>query len=466
MRVPFGSPSSPALALGLCLVFATPAFAQADSAVRADSAAAPVASPVTPDTLLVNRVVAVVGNEPILLSDVQRELGNQVAQRRIEAPEDSATYERVMRETALQLIEAQLLVQKARMLDIEVSEEEVTRAVDQQVQRVRQNFSSDAEYARALQSEGFGTPEEYRSTIADDFRRNQLQMRLLPVLQEEGKLPTATVSAEDVNQAYAENRDRLPPKPASVSFRQIVIAPQPTPEARQAARTRADSILAELRKGADFAEAARNFSADPGSAVNGGDLGWNRRGVMVPAFDFWMFELPPGQLSPIVETSFGYHIIRVDRVQPAERKVRHILITAEVDSADVERARVEAQGVAEALRSGVSFDSLVAIHHDDPEEKLVNELQIEQLPPPYATALGNSMAGAVVDPFVVPDPRGAFGKFVVMQILERELGGQMTEAEAKRVIRDQLQQERTIRRYLDQLRKEIHVSEMLDVLGA
>src|SRR5690606_35816167 len=239
-------------------------------------------------------------------------------------------------------------------------------------QRVRQNFTTDAQYREALLSEGFGTPDEYRATLEDDFRRNQLQMRLLPRLREEGKLPTATVREEEVSAAYAENRERLPPKPASVSFRQIVIAPQATPEAKETARAHAESLLVQLRSGADFAELATRESADPGSAENGGDLGWNRRGRMVPAFDFWMFELPPGQLSPIVETSFGFHIIRVDRVRPAERKVRHILITAEVDSADVERARVEAQGVAEALRSGVSFDSLVAIHHDDPEEKLVN----------------------------------------------------------------------------------------------
>lgn len=451
------------ITLALSAALTSVVGAQADSAVRTDTSAAP--GPTTPDTLLVNRVVAVVGNEPILLSDLQRELASQVAQRRIQAPRDSASYDRLMRETAQQLIESQLLVQKARALDVDVSEEDVTRAVEQQVQRVRANFSTEAEFAEALSAEGFGSPEEYRSTLADDFRRNQLQVRLLPRLQEEGKLPSATVSEEEVNEAYRENRDRLPPKPASVSFRQIVIAPQPRPEAREAARALADSLLAELRKGADFAELATKYSADPGSAANGGDLGWHRRGVMVPAFDFWMFELPPGQLSPVVETSFGYHIIRVDRVQPAERKARHILITPQVDSADFARARAEAQQVAEALRAGASFDSLVAIHHDSPEEKLVNELRMEDLPAPYTSALGSSMGGAVVDPFEVPNPRGGFGKFIVMQVLERELGGPMTEAEAKRVIREQLQQERTIRRYLDQLRREIHVSEMLDMIG-
>ena len=460
-----------AVGAALALLFvAAPLHAQVVAPVTADSAPvvvpeAPPPTPVVPETLLVNRVVAVVGNHPILLTEAQRELSMQLARGTMQAPTDSLEYERQMREVVHQLVESRLLVQKAEQMLVQVSDEEVNQAVDEQIQRIRANFPSEAAYLEALNREGLGTPEEYRNTLRQDLRANQLQTRLFPLLQEEGKLPTATVSEEEVTEAWMENRDRLPPKPASVSFRQIVVAPQATPEARDRARAHAESLLVRLRAGADFAEIARAESGDPGSAVQGGDLGWNRRGVMVPIFDFWMFELPPGQLSPVVETNFGFHIIRVDRVRPAERSVRHILIIPEVDSTDVERAGAEAARVSAALRSGASFDSLVTLHHDAPEEKLINELPTEQLPPQYQAAIGDSESGAVTDPFTIPDPRGGPSKFVIVQMLARERGGPMTEEEARRVIREQLQQERTIRGYLDRLRNELHVALFFDEVG-
>ena len=77
-----------------------------------------------------------------------------------------------------------------------------------------------------------------------------------------------------------------------------------------------------------------------------------------------MFSLRPGELSPIVHTSFGYHIIRVDRVQPSEVKARHILIAPVIDSTDVHVALLRADSVADKWRKGVPFDSLVAKYHD------------------------------------------------------------------------------------------------------
>jgi peptidyl-prolyl cis-trans isomerase SurA len=79
---------------------------------------------------------------------------------------------------------------------------------------------------------------------------------------------------------------------------------------------------------------------DPGTKQLGGDLGWNRRGGgLVPEFEQMMFALRPGDVSPVIKTAFGYHIIKVDRVQSAEVKARHILISPVIDSADVARAK-------------------------------------------------------------------------------------------------------------------------------
>ena len=93
--------------------------------------------------------------------------------------------------------------------------------------------------------------------------------------------------------------------------------------------------MKRVRAGEDFAKLAKEFSTDPGSKEKGGDLGWFGHGQMVPEFERWMFGLRPGDLSPVVETVHGFHIIRVDRVQPGEVKSRHILVQPKIDSADV-----------------------------------------------------------------------------------------------------------------------------------
>ncbi len=91
------------------------------------------------------------------------------------------------------------------------------------------------------------------------------------------------------------------------------MAPEPSDSAKALARAKAEAILDSIRGGADFEEMAKRYSQDPGSAENGGDLGWFRRGQMVREFEDAAFALPDGAVSDVVETEFGYHIIKVER---------------------------------------------------------------------------------------------------------------------------------------------------------
>src|SRR5690606_7857965 len=134
------------------------------------------------------------------------------------------------------------------------------------------------------------------------------------------------VTEDEVRAYFEAQKEMLGRRPASLTFEQVVVAPRPSDSARTAARERALEILRELREGADFAALARRHSNDPGTREQGGDLGWFRRGDMVPQFDSAAFALRPGELSGVVESAFGFHIIRVDRVRGAERQARHILI--------------------------------------------------------------------------------------------------------------------------------------------
>ena len=266
------------------------------------------------------------------------------------------------------------------------------------------------------------------------------------------------VSEAEINEAFEKNKGTLQSAPATVTFRQVVVAPKASSAAKARAKAKADSLLVEIRKGGDFELIAKRESMDEGSKPQGGDLGWNRRGAMAPEFERVMFALPPGSVSNVVETAFGYHIIKVDRVQAGEVKARHILISPKIDSTDIAAARAEAQLVATQLRNGAAFDSIVAKHHDPAEEKgILQPFVRDSLPASYSTALAGKKAGDVTDPFELASPRG-ISKWAVVQLVTVNEAGQFDEADIKDRIRSQLMAEKATRSLLDDLRKQTFVS--------
>lgn len=436
----------------------TPAASAADSA----SAAAP-AGPRAPDlpvgtVIPLERVVAVVGDQAVLWSSVLENINVKKAEG-MPIPEDSVGQMTLITQVVNDLVDQELLVQKAKDLKVDVADEDVAAGVDNQIKRVRSQFASDAEYKSELKKAGFGTPEEYRKGLLEQAKRSELQRRVVQKLKEDGKLIPVNVSEKEVSDAFDQHRSSLPHRPAAVTFRQIVIAPKPSAAAKALAHAKADTLLADLKHGADFAELAKRASDEASTRETGGDLGWNRRGNMVPEFDRWMFALPPGQMSPVIETTFGFHIIKVDRVRPGEVKASQILIKWKIDSGQVVAARAEADSVLRQWRNGTVFDTLVAKYHDPNEEKgSLQPFPRDSLPPTYQAAFAGHVSRDFVGPFPIPDRVTGSQKFVIAEILDTQEGGDYTVADLKQTIRAQLQEERSFRRLLDGLRKDTYVS--------
>jgi peptidyl-prolyl cis-trans isomerase SurA len=410
----------------------------------------------------IDRVVAVVGNEVILWSDVLEEINVMRAQGR-ELPNDSTAQMALARQIIDRLVETELLVQRARQDSVQVDDAEITTAVEQRMRQVRGQFKTDEEFRNLLRQSGFGTAEEYRRWLMDEQRRSALQEGVIRKLREQGKLPPAPVSEAEVQKFFEENRGQVPRLPATVTFRQIVVPVKPSEKAREAARVKAESLLVEIRRGGDFEQIAKRESMDPASRETGGDLGWRRRGGgsegLVPEFEFVIFRMGPGQVSPVFETSFGFHIAKVDRVQPAEVKARHILIRPALDSVDVAAARLRADSVAAAWRAGASLDSLVAKYHDPIEERSIpNPFPRTQLPEPYQKAIEGRQTNDIVDPFEIEDATRGVPKFVVLQLTSVEPEREPSLAEFRQQIREQLAQQKAVRRLFENLREATFVS--------
>lgn len=413
----------------------------------------------------VDRIVAVVGKHPILWSDVLEELSQRRAQG-LQVPEDSTAQLALARSIVNEMVDVEVMVQRAqRDTSITVADADLTTTVEQQMKRLRDQFRNEGEFSQALRSGGFGSIEEYRRWLTDQARRRALQERLVQKMRQDGKMITVAVSEGEITDAFNRERERLPKRPATVTFRQIVVPTEASESALKAAYARAESVYKDLTSGGDFEKIAKRVSEDSGSAVQGGDLGWSRRGQMVPAFDQMMFLLSPGQISPIVETQFGFHIIRVDRVQPAERKARHILIKPKYDSADVARARARADSVLMLWKKGTPFDTLVARYHDiasDEAKGVLEPFERARLPESYQHAFEGKHNGDFVQPFEVEDRQRGVPKFIIAQLLNVADEGEFTMQDLRNQIREQLSQEKSYRRLLDGLRKETYVAIMLD----
>jgi peptidyl-prolyl cis-trans isomerase SurA len=448
-----------ALALALCAAASAVAAQQ-----TTDSAAATAAR----DTVvMLDRIVAIVGDQPITEYDVEQRVLAMQQQQGFQAPRNADEERQLHQSIVSQLIDEELLVQKAAQLKVEVADADLNTSIDRQLREIRSHFTSDAEFRAELQRAGLGSPEEYRRMLADQLRRQELQRRVVEQMRADGKIPPVNVSEADVQDAFNRSRGALPRRPATVTFRQIVIAPKPSPSEREVARQKAESLLAEIKNGAEFERVAKRESADSASREQGGDLGWNRRGVMVPEFERWMFLLRPGDLSPVVETVHGFHIIRVDRVQPGEVKSRHILVRPQIDSADVAQARARADTVATLWASGTPFDTIARKYHDyasGEETTILTPITRDSLPETYQTAFQGKKAGDIAI-FRIAGI-GGLPKFVVAQLVTAEEGGEYTLADLRQRVRAQLVEEGSIRRFLDTLRKETYVQVYPDVTAS
>jgi peptidyl-prolyl cis-trans isomerase SurA len=430
--------------VALLLGVAVPAVAQ-----EADS---------TPAFEQIDRIAAVVGDSVIPVSRLEEEL-NVYRQRGGQVPEDPQERRALMRQIVDDLVNQQLILQAAlRDTSIMVTEQEIQSAVDRAYREVREQFASELEFRRQLETSNFGTPEEYRRWLADQKRTELMRDQLLQRMREQGDLTPLAPTEGELRAFYEESRDQQQRRPATVSFRQIVIRVKPDSAALDSAFAVADSLVAELRDGADFAVAARRFSQDPGTREQGGELGWVRRGNFVPQFESVAFRLRPGQISEPVLTVFGFHIIQVQRAQAAEIQVRHVLIRPAITEDDRQEARADAEEVAQALIEGAPFDSLAERHHDyfGQEQVVVEDFPREQLPENYRDALTGAGEGDVIGPLLL-DVGDGRPKYVVLRVEEMRPEGEYSFEDLRDQMRNVLAEQNAMRRFLESLRGATYV---------
>jgi parvulin-like peptidyl-prolyl isomerase len=232
-------------------------------------------------------VAANVNGEVIYSSDLEREVAALARQYNIDLNSENGRKQRaeINKIVLDQVIEQRLILQEARRLGAEAT----TQQLDEAMTGIKRNFPTPAEFEMALAQRGLT-----EAALRDRLRTN------ITVQNVAAKVSTATVTEEEIQKQFQANRAQYD-KPEQVHVRHILV--ESDAEARFA--------LARLNRGEKFEDLARQLSKDPGSKEQGGDLGFVSKGQLVPEFERAAFALQrPGELSPVVKTQYGYHVIQ------------------------------------------------------------------------------------------------------------------------------------------------------------
>ncbi|MGB1778907.1 MAG: peptidylprolyl isomerase [Longimicrobiales bacterium] len=402
------------------------------------------------DLDVVDRLVAIVGDSAIVQTQVQEEIQRmQLGGAPVPAP-GTAEYDALFQQVLNRFVDRLLVLQAAaRDSLLRVDDETINERVTEQITQLTSQFGGQAQLQEALSAEAL-TLAEYREILRNDQRVRQIEQLFYQSRLRDA--PPAEVTEDELLERFQEARGQLQQRPKLMTIRQVVIQPSATDAAVDSARARAEGLLERITAGEDFAELAREFSGDPGSAALGGDLGWFRRGRMVREFEEAAFSLADGQVSDVVQSDFGFHIIKVERMRPGERNARHILIVPEKTGEDLSTAREVAMQIRQQAEAGASMRELYDEYSDPaaPDSITFAFEQLSELPPAYSL-LRTASAGEFVGPLEYEVGPGE-ARLAVISVTEVREAGAYTFEDLRGQLAAQLQQERQIERIIEELR--------------
>jgi peptidyl-prolyl cis-trans isomerase C len=328
---------------------AEPAPAATSADTQAPEPTSPTAAPAVPAAPKpvpqeLPAVVAKVNGEDIARQDFERAVA--VLESRAGGPVPAERRDEILRGVLDQLITYRLLTQEARQRKLEASDQEVQARLAE----VRQQFANEQAFTNALKERNLDLTQFTADT------RSDLTVGKL-VDAEAAGVPPAPDS--ETRAFYDQNPDQFK-QPEMVRASHILARADEAAgaEAKAQAKAKMQGVLKELRSGADFAEMARKHS-DDGSAEAGGDLNYFGPGQMVPAFEQAAFALKSGHLSDIVETPFGYHIIKVTDRKPG-RTVPYDEVKAQIANyLQQQQQREKADALVDRLRAKAKIEILI-----------------------------------------------------------------------------------------------------------
>lgn len=308
------------------------------------------------EPILVDEVFAVVGKNAVFKSEIEE----AVMQLRMQgAPMNYSTECFVLQEKLFE----KLLIHKAEVDSVEITDAEIDDAIDRRMSYMLMRLGGDEElFQKQYGKSVLQFKKEIRATMADNLIAQRVKGNITGSVK---------ISPTEVKAYFkAIPKDSLPVVPESYKFAQLVVKAKPNAYEKDRIRKKLEGVRGRILNGSDFDLMARIYSKDPGSRERGGDLGFLARNQLVPEFSAVAFRLEPGEISEIVESPFGFHLIQLIEKKGNLIHARHILMTPEIYPADMKAAKAKADSISEVIKTGVDFNKLASDLSDDEQSKV------------------------------------------------------------------------------------------------
>ncbi|MFC1475066.1 peptidylprolyl isomerase [Candidatus Zixiibacteriota bacterium] len=331
-----------------------------------------------------DRIIAVIGDEVILAS----ELANQIQLYALQTKSQPRSEEELLQwqeEILNQMVSDRLFLIAAKDdTSIVLRDEEIEEMLDEQVARISQNFNTYDEFLQALTLEGI-TIRELKKKYRKDVENQILKQRFI-----QKELYTISISKHEVEEFYTIYKDSIPAQPEGVRLAHLLLTYQPSDEVIDSVKQKTSELRQMILDGADFATISSQYSSS-GAGVNGGDLGFLSRDDVVPEFARAAFSLSIGDISGVIRTQFGFHIIKCEGINEDKYKLRHVLLSVTPSADDTTRIDNLADSLLNECRTNGNFEELTKIFSDDEETKVqggeLGWFATAQLPPEFADAV-------------------------------------------------------------------------------
>jgi peptidyl-prolyl cis-trans isomerase SurA len=355
-----------------------------------------------------DKILAVVGRNRIILQSDMEQMVQQTQQQNPGVVMSDSVRCIILQE----MISGKMLVEQADRDSLLVSDDEVEGQLDNRLRYFIRLYGSQEKLEAASGKTIYQMKETYRDVIKEQMMAEKVRNKLLEHVH---------VTPAEV-QAFFNKvpKDSLPFYPATVEVGEIVINPPTNPELDKLAKDKIEDIRNQVAKeGKSFETLAGLYSEDPGSRDNGGRIdGITRNGGFAQEFVQAAFRLQNGEISPVIKTQFGYHIIQMVQRKGEQVDVRHILITPQHTNADYKLALDKLDSIrAEVISGKLTFGEAVNKYSTDEQSKMTGgmisdqrtgatQLQVDQLDPQLALMIDSLKPGSVSQPHVFKTQRG------------------------------------------------------------
>jgi peptidyl-prolyl cis-trans isomerase SurA len=305
---------------------------------------------------VLEEVVAIIGDNIILKSEWEAEY--------LQVKDQYIGYKGNLKcEILNQLVLQKLLLHKAELDSVVIADDQVEYEMDRKIRYFVSQIGDEARLEQYLGKTILQYKEDMKPKIVQQMQVQEVQKKMLDAVK---------ASPTEVRKYFDEiPTDSLPLFGAEVELGQIVMIPKPNAFARKYARETLEKYREEIISGKrNFELTAKSFSDDKGSAVNGGELGYFKRGEMVAAFEAMAFKLKPDSISPIIETQYGYHILKLIDRKGEKINIRHILIKPTIITRDLmETEKFLKELIVKIKADSISFCQAAAKHSEDESTK-------------------------------------------------------------------------------------------------